>query len=266
MSRRTFDGKHVVVTGAAGGLGVSLCRRFARGGARISALDLHDEPLRTLADDLRRRGCPVATATADISDEASTVTALDRLRHDQGPFDVLINNAGITHLRNFHTGEAAAVRRVMEVNFMGSVHCTAAVLDDLIARRGMVITLSSVAGFAPLVARGGYCASKHALHGFFDTLRLELRDTGVDIMLVCPSFIRTGIRRSFDDDRAVDGRRQALGRGLDPDAVADTIWRAAGRRRRQITHGALGRLSFWARRWAPRFYEWMMVRRIRDEP
>jgi short-subunit dehydrogenase len=84
----------------------------------------------------------------------------------------------------------------MEVNFFGALHCTHAALEDLVARRGMVIAVSSVAGFAPLVARTGYAASKHALHGFFDSLRTEVEPLGVKVLLVCPSFIQTGIEKN----------------------------------------------------------------------
>lgn len=265
MKKRSFAGRHVLITGAAGGLGRALCHRFAAAGARIGALDLQPEPLRALQEELELEPGSMATASADIADDASCRAAVEALRHRLGPVDALINNAGITHLRNFRPAEAAAIRRVMEVNFMGSVHCTSAVLDDLIRQRGMIITLSSIAGLAPLIARSGYCASKHALHGFFNTLRLELRHDGVDVLMVCPSFIRTGIRQGFEDPASVDGRRQSLGRGASPESVAELILRAAERRKRQITTGTLGHLSTWACRLAPRFYEAMMVRRIRDE-
>jgi NAD(P)-dependent dehydrogenase (short-subunit alcohol dehydrogenase family) len=271
MMTRPFRDRHVLVTGAAGGLGRALCHRFAAAGARIGALDLHPEPLQALAGELSDVATAVATANADIAEEGACRRAIDALRDELGPVDVLINNAGITHLRNFQGGESAAIRRVMDVNFMGSVHCTDAAMDDLLAGRGMIITLSSIAGFAPLIGRSGYCASKHALHGFFNTLRLELRHSGVDVMLVCPSFIRTGIRRDFEnrgpqDGNPDDGRRQSLGKGASPESVAELIFQAARRRKRQITTGALGHLSYWATRLVPRFYEAMMVRRIRDEP
>ena len=87
----------------------------------------------------------------------------------------------------------------MAVNFFGALHCTHAALDELVARRGMVIAISSVAGFAPLIARTGYAASKHALHGFFDSLRTEVEPLGVKVLLVCPSFIETGIEKNALD-------------------------------------------------------------------
>lgn len=265
MRQRDFKGNNVLVTGAAGGLGKTLCDSFAHCGARIAALDLQPEPLQDLAEDLRQKGHDVATATADVAKEDEVMTAVSSLRQELGGLDVLINNAGITHVRNFRRDESAAIQRVMEINFMGSVHCTAAVLDDLIERQGMIITLSSVAGFAPLIGRTGYSASKHALHGFFNTLRLELRHTGVDVMLVCPSFIRTNIRQNSDTKPTADGHRQSIGQGASPESVAEIIVHAARRRRRQITTGTLGHLSYWANRLVPRFYETMMLRSFRSK-
>lgn len=266
MKQRTFRHKNVVVTGAGGGLGQALCLRFARAGARIGGLDVQQQPLDTIAQAIESQGGVMVTETVDIRRRDDVHRAMGHLAERLGGIDVLINNAGVTHLRNFQSGESGAVQRVMEVNFNGSVHCTDAALDDLIARRGMIITLSSVAGFAPLIGRSGYCASKHALHGFFNTLRLELRRTGVDVLLVCPSFIRTDIRQEFTAEDGNSSGRQTVGAADSPESVADLIYRAARRRRRQLQTGTVGRLSYWLHRLVPRLYETLMVRRIRDEP
>ena len=244
MARRSFEGKTVVVTGAAGGLGKALSERFARAGARVGGVDVD-------------AGAAIEIAVADLADEAAAFAAFDQLRRQLGPIDVLIANAGITRVKRFAAGESAAVRRVMEVNFLGAVHATAAAIDDLVARRGLIVAVSSVAGFAPLLGRSGYSASKHALHGFFDTLRAELHGTGVDVLVVCPSFIATGIRERSGGrlDRAVGGEDS-------PEAVAEKIFAAAVRRQRFLATGRLGKLSFWVHRFAPRLYETLMRRSI----
>ncbi len=265
MSRRRFGDHTVLITGAAGGLGTALARRFGRAGCRIGATDVRGEALADLAAELRHEGVTVATTAGDLTRESEAAAAVAELAARLGPVDVLINNAGITHLASFGTGESAAVRRVMEVNFLAAVHCTAAAFDHLVARRGLIIALSSVAGYAPLLGRAGYCASKHALHGFFDTLRAELRATGVEVLLVCPSFIATGLRDTYRDEARIGGRGQRVGAEDSPDAVAERIFRAAERGERQIATGRVGHAAFWLRRFAPRLYERLMVRRIRDE-
>ena len=259
---RDFDGKMVIVTGAARGLGRALCRRFAAAGARIGGLDVMAEDLDATARDLSAEGVEIASAVADLRDEAATFEAIGTLREHLGPIDVLINNAGITHVRTFGAGESSSVRRVMEINFQGAVHATAAAYNDLVARRGQIVVISSVAGFAPLVARAGYCASKHALHGFFDTLRVELRPHGVDVLTVCPSFIATQIRERYPEEGE---SRRKVGVEDSPETVAESIFRATARGRRLLTTGRVGWASYWVRRFAPRVYEAVMRRTICED-
>lgn len=262
--RRDYRGKTILVTGAGGGLGRALCQRFHKAGARVGGLDLDAESLNETFQSLS--GPRTCSRVCDITREDEVRVAVREIGEELGPVDVLINNAGITHLRNFGTGETAAIRRVVEVNFFGAVYTTAAALESLRAQRGQIIVLSSVAGYAPLVARTGYCASKHALHGFFNTLRAELCDDGVDVLIVCPSYINTGIRRQYDDPNRSEGKGQTVGTADSPESVADQIFAAAARGRREITTGRVGFLSWWAWRFAPRLYERGMLRRIRNEP
>lgn len=281
FTERDFADRTVLITGAAGGLGRVLCRSFANAGARIAALDVDPTALAELEQELRAQGAVAAFARADLTDELAVRQAVELLEGELGPISTLICNAGITHLKNFSSDQCADVRRVMEVNFLGSVHCTAACLDSIRHHRGSIIVLSSVAGFAPLVGRTAYCASKHALHGFFDTLRCELRQTGVDILMVCPSYIATGIRRKYETEtdrapqttaekgRAGKGRAEkgrVVGTEDSPDSVAEQILKAARARRREIAIGRVGRFSWWCRRLAPRLYERLMQRSIRPEP
>jgi short-subunit dehydrogenase len=258
MAKRSYDGKTVIVTGAARGLGAALCRRFAAAGARIGGVDLLTEELDATRDAVRSAGATMAAASGvDLGDEAATVAAIERLRGELGSVDVLIANAGITRVHEFGAEEAAAIRRVMEVNFQGAVHATAACFDDLVARRGQIVVISSVAGFAPLALRSGYSASKHALHGFFETLRAELRDDGVGVLLVCPSFLATAI-----GDTAGSGSRQRrpLGGEAAPEEVAERVFRAAAAGRRHLVTGLVGKASYWVRRLAPWLYELVMRR------
>ncbi len=270
MKPRDFSGRTVLITGAAGGLGRALCHRFAEAGARVAAVDVDASALSELKEELRALDAVAAFAEADLTDEPAIRQAVELLEMELGPVDTLICNAGITHLKNFAPDQCEAVRRVMEVNFLGSVHCTAACLGSIRANRGAIIVLSSVAGYAPLVGRTGYCASKHALHGFFDTLRCELRGTGIDISMICPSYIATGIRKRYEQSADAAPSAGDKGRTVGPEAspewVAGQIFDAARSRRREIALGGVGRFSWWCRRLAPRLYERLMLRSIQSEP
>lgn len=261
---RDFAGKTVAVTGAAGGLGRALCLRFAAAGARIVALD-RDAAI--LAGLTFPDGAAALRLACDVSDEADCLRAMEAARRAFGGVDVLINNAGITHRSAFAQTRTAVIRRVMEVNYFGALHCTHAALDDLVARRGMVIAVSSVAGFAPLVARTGYAASKHALHGFFDSLRTEIEPLGVKVLLVCPSFISTGIEKNAlaGDGGPVRHAQAIVGARSDPAAIAEAVFRAAQRERRLLLPDRVSRLAWWVSRLAPGFYARQMVRKLRRE-
>jgi NAD(P)-dependent dehydrogenase (short-subunit alcohol dehydrogenase family) len=176
VTERDFAGKVVVITGAAGGLGRALARAFVAAGARIAALDRDAAGAEALAAELCGAGGQALAIACDVTDAAACGRAMDEVIRAWNRIDVLVNNAGITHRSAWRRTEPEVIRRVMEVNFFGSVHCTRTALDALIASRGLVIVISSVAGFAPLIARTGYAAAKHALHGFFESLRTELAD------------------------------------------------------------------------------------------
>jgi short-subunit dehydrogenase len=191
-----------------------------------------------------------------------------RAIHDElGPVAVLVNNAGISHRSGFAQTQLDVIRRVMDVNFFGAVHCTHSALADLRAQRGMIVAISSVAGFSPLIGRTGYAASKHALHGFFDSLRTELADEGVSVLLVCPSFIATGI-----DGAALGGDglpaarpRQTTGSQMTAEAAAQAIFAAASRDRALLLLCGTARIAWIVTRIWPGLYATLMKRRLRAE-
>ncbi|HXW10199.1 MAG TPA: SDR family NAD(P)-dependent oxidoreductase, partial [Steroidobacteraceae bacterium] len=181
--------------------------------------------------------------------------------------DVVVNNAGITHRSAFEATQTTVLRRVMDVNLFGAIHLTRAALPHLKRTRGLVIALSSVAGYTPLIARTGYAASKHAMHGFFESLRAELTPSGVGVMLVCPSFIATGIDRNAlgPTGGPATHPQVVVGGRLQPDDVADRIVRGAERNRRRLLIGRTAHAAWWVSRVAPGLYARIMARKLREE-
>ena len=261
MARRELNGRVVAITGAAGGLGRALVQAFLERGARVAALDLDAAGLARLAAD------GVLALPCDITRSEACRDAVAQVLARFGALDVLVNNAGISHRSLLAATDPAVIRRVMEVNFFGALNATQAALEALAARRGAVVTVSSVAGFAPLAARAGYCASKHALHGLFDTLRAELEERGVHVMLACPGFIATGIERAHlgADGGAAAGPRTVVGEALAPQEVAARIARALENGKRLLLVGRVAWQSYWLSRIAPGWYARLMARRMRAE-
>jgi short-subunit dehydrogenase len=256
-----------VVTGAAGGLGAALARQLAEAGARVALLDRDGAAAERLAAELRRGGRQALAWACDVSDADQVQQVFAQLEGQWGPVTLLINNAGIAARALAQHCRAAVVQQVMAVNYFGAVHCTEAALPSLLAARGRIVVISSVAGFAPLIGRSAYAASKHALHGFFDSLRSELHGRAVSVTLVCPSFIATGIEAAAlgGDGKAVARRREVSGRVASADEVAAQILRAAARRQRLLLPSATARLAYLLSRLAPALYETLMRRRVGAE-
>jgi len=263
-----LNDKHAVVTGAAGGLGRALCRQLAKAGARVSALDLDEARLQALSssDESNR----IHGRRLDITDAAACEQGFLRLRAEHGPVDLLINNAGITHFSRVADVTLDTISQVMAVNFTGAVACTKAALPDLLARRGQVVVLSSVAGFAPLYGRCAYSASKHALHGFFETLRSEVAEHGVNVLIVCPSFVDSQrdhpeAASPYAGTSRPGSARATVGEVISPESAAGQILVAIHERRDQLLVGRVAKQSYWARRLYPRLYDTIMRRRARNE-
>lgn len=264
---REFKDKVVMITGAAGGLGQAFSRAFGRAGAKIGLTDLDQKGLNRISDQLSAEGIESFPLALDVTDEEACRRAVTSIAGRFGRLDVLINNAGISHRSAFAKTQTAVYRKVMDINFFGSLCCAQAALDHLIQKRGLIIVISSLAGFAPLLGRTGYAASKHALHGLFDSLRAELSGTGVGVLLVCPGFTATNIDKSAldSDGRLTTHPQSKVGRVATPASVARAVLRAAEHNRRLLVLSRVGRLSRLVSRLCPALYERLMIRSVRSE-
>lgn len=267
MGTRKFNDKVVVITGGASGIGLATARRFARAGAHCVLLDIDEQGLAESESGFCRSGFPVMTRVCDVTSKKDCDEAVGAVVSRLGGIDVLFNNAGITQRSRFAETRVEVFRRVMEVNFFGSLYCTSAAIESIISRRGMIMVNESIAGVAPLVGRSGYSASKHALHGLFTSLGTEVRHLGVHVMIVCPGFIRTNLqdRALGADGRVTERPRTLVGRQDTPERAAEEIFKGASRQRKLLVLTAAGKLGYWISRISPVFYERWMTRRFRSE-
>lgn len=265
--KEVFRDKVVAVTGGASGIGAALCRAFGGAGARVAVIDMDGAAADEKARELAAGGIEAMGLKCDVTDreqcDASIGAVIDRF----GGIDILVNNAGITQRGAFAETDVSVFRRVMEVNFFGSLYCAKAALASLVERRGMIIVTSSHAGYGPLLGRTGYSASKHALHGLFESLRSEVRPLGLHVMMVCPGFTKTSLQtRALGPDGSVTKHRQSTVGGMDdPDHVARAVLQGARRRKNIIILTPVGKLTYFLCRVAPALYERQMAKKLRSE-
>lgn len=222
--RKSFDGSVVVVTGATSGIGLEVARRFVAEGARVVGTGRDQARLADLQKEVD------LALTLDVTREDSVATCAAAVLDRYGGVDVVVNNAGVGLFKPWQETPVAEIERVMDVNLYGAVRVAHAFLPSLIARKGVLVQVASVAGRRGYAKHTAYCASKHALIGFSESLRADLKGTGASVVVVCPPAVRTPFFENagymtFDEDHP----------GLQPmtaGQVADGLLEATRRRTR----------------------------------
>ena len=189
-----YSDKVVVVTGGTNGIGRALIGLLIEAGARVATCGRQHDKLYALQMEYSQ--IPLHTMVCDVSSEEECKRFIHSTVETFGTIDILINNAGISMRSLFDSADTDVIRRLMDVNFMGSVYCTKAALPYIIERKGTLIGVSSTAGYRGLPGRSGYSASKFALQGWLESLRTELSDLGVHVMWVSPGFTASNIRNA----------------------------------------------------------------------
>jgi len=234
----------VVITGASRGIGAELARQLAAKGARLVLAARGAEELEAVAKECREKGTAVITVRADVAEPRDCQAVISGAVLGFGAIDVLVNNAGITMVSWFEEMEDAAILDdLMRVNYLGAAHCTRFALPYLRESRGRLVAISSLTGLLGVPTRTGYAASKHAMTGFFDSLRIELEGSGVSVTIIHPGFVATGIRAAAGADNV----RNAMS----VEDCARRIVRAIERRERRVVMTARGKMALWLRLIAP---------------
>ena len=187
-----WNNKTALITGASSGIGKGLALEIAARGGRLGLVARREDVLNEIVHEIRtHQGTAVAVA-ADVRDANAMKQAADRVRSELGSVDVLIANAGIGGTDPVSKLDPARVAEVMNINVLGAVNSVAAVLPDMIERKsGQLVAIASLAGYRGLAKSAAYSASKAALSSFFESLRIDLRHTGVTVTIIYPGFIKT---------------------------------------------------------------------------
>jgi len=262
-----FKNKIAVITGGASGIGLAFCWELANKGAKIAMLDFDKTALEIQKERFSEKGFQILAIACDVTCEDTCKSSINKVINAYGQIDILFNNAGITQRGLFEKTEIDVYKKVMDVNFFGSLYCTKTAIESLIKTKGVIVVNESIAGIAPLLGRTGYSASKHALHGMFTSLRCELRHKGVHVMIVCPGFIKTNLQtRALGSDGNIALHEQTkIGKEDTPENAARQIAKGVIKRKQILVLTLTGKIGYILSRLSPLLYELIMTNKFKKE-
>jgi short-subunit dehydrogenase len=263
--------KVVIITGASSGIGEAAAHAFAREGSRLVLAARNTAKLEQVKQDCEQIGAQVLIVRCDVSNEESCRQLVSEALRRFGAIDVLINNAGISMRALFSDLDISVIKQVMDTNFWGAVYCTKYALPELLKSKGSVMGVSSVAGIKGLPGRTGYSASKFAMNGFMESLRIENRKSGLHVGVICPGYTASNIRNTALNK---SGQPQAESpfdesRLMSSGAVAAEMVRMIQHRKAEVVLTTQGKLTKWINKFFPRLLDKMVynvVRKEKDSP
>jgi short-subunit dehydrogenase len=246
-----FKDKVAVVTGGSDGIGKALVQLLLTQGAKVATCGRNHDKLYSLKashpnDDL-------FIHTADVSKEQDCNHFIDAVIKAYGKIDILINNAGISMRAEFAETDIETIKRVMDINFWGTVYCSKRALPHILSTKGTIVGISSVAGFRGLPGRTGYSASKAAVNSFLEVLRTELLETGTNVMWVCPGFTTSNIRNvALNKDAKPQGETPMdEGSMMSAEECSQHILNAIEKRKRTLVLTFTGKRAIFMNRFFP---------------
>ncbi|GEO03280.1 short chain dehydrogenase [Adhaeribacter aerolatus] len=259
--------KVVLITGATSGIGKALALTFGDAGATVVITGRNLQNLNQTAQELSRKGIQHLALQADVSQEQDCARLVTETIAQFGKLDILINNAGISMRAMFEQLDLDVIRKVMDINFYGTVYTTKYALPHILKAKGSIIGISSIAGYRGLPGRTGYSASKFAMHGFLETLRTELLDRGVHVMIACPGFTASNIRNNA---LAANGQSQGEsprdeGQMMTAEEVAARILKATYQRKRDLVMTTQGKLTVFLNKWLPGLTDRLVLNHFKKE-
>ena len=264
--QNTFREKTVIVTGASSGIGRALALRLADEGAWLTLAARNAQRLDSLAGECQQRGGKAIAIPTDVVDESQCRTLIQRTKETYGHIDTLVNNAGIDVVSKLEDlPDLHLFKQVVDVNFYGTVHCTYYALPYLKETRGRIVNISSLGGMLAIPFNTSYVASKFAVIGFSDSLRMEAEQAGVSVTVICPSLVVTEFHERYLDKngqpKGPSGRAIYTEQTMTADQCAQIILRAARRRKRQVVMRP-GPLVLWLKLIAPGLVDRLIVSRF----
>lgn len=251
----SYQGKTIWITGASSGIGEAFAKAFHKEGANLILSSRREDALEEVKNSLQGDSSNVRILPLDLSQSDSFKEKADEALKFFGQIDALFNNGGVSQRSTVMETEMETYRRLMEINYFGSIALTKAVLPHMIEKKsGHIITTSSVAGKIGTKFRSGYSGSKHAVQGFFNSLRQEMYEHNISVTLLCPGFVKTNISRNAltGDGSAFGEMGDAHSKAMSADEMVEKVMPKIKARKEEIyVTGAKEGLAMWLQRFSP---------------
>lgn len=247
-----FKDKVVIVTGGTDGIGKALVEELIDLGAKVATCSRNHDKLYKLQSE--HPSAYLHTMVADVSSENDCRRFMETTIKNFGGIDILINNAGVSMRALLKETDTEVIRKVMEINYFGTVYCTKYALNSIIERKGTIVGVSSIAGYRGLPGRSGYSASKFAVQGWLESIKTELKDEGVHVMWVCPGFTTSNIRNvALSKDGSSLGETPMDESKLMPAGeCADLILKAIEKKKRTLVLTFTGKRTVFMQKFFPK--------------
>lgn len=265
MKETYFNDKVIIVTGASSGIGLAAARLFASYKARLVLAARSIDKLNAVADDLKDTASEILCVKTDVSREEDCRLLIEAAVERFGRIDILVNNAGISMRAPFKDVDLSVIKKLMDVNFWGTVYCTKYALPWLLKSKGSVVGVISTAGYAPLPGRTGYVTSKFAIRGFLETLRMEHQNDGLHVLVFAPGYTQSNVRNAA---LLADGSQQGYtpkdeSKLMTAEAVAEELAKGLRKHKREMILTPLGFWDVWLYKRLPRLMDWVQLTYIR---
>jgi len=246
-----IQGKVVVITGGSDGIGKALVELYLNKGAKVATCARNYQKLYQLQS--AHTGKPLFIHATDVSKEIDCKGFIDAVIKEFGTIDILINNAGVSMRALVQDVDLDTIRRVMDINFWGTVYCTKFALEYIVQNKGTIVGVSSIAGYRGLPGRSGYSASKYAVNGWLEALRTELLESGTNVMWVCPGFTSSNIRNAALNSKGESQGESPMDEGamMSSDECAVHIADAIEKRKRTLVLTFTGKRAVFMNKFFP---------------
>lgn len=260
-----FKDKVIIITGASSGIGLATARLFAGMGAKLSLAARSIDILESLASELTDDRSRILCIKTDVSVEEDCRRLIEETVRRFGKIDILINNAGISMRAPFMDVNLEVIKKLMNVNFWGTVYCTKYALPEILKSKGSIAGIISTAGYVAIPGRTGYVTSKYAIRGFLETLRIEHLNDGINILVFAPGYTASNVRNAA---LLADGSPQGYspkdeGKLMSAEKVAEKLAYGLYRRKKEMILTALGYWDIWLYRRFPRLMDRVQLHYIR---